>query len=248
MKPLKVFIIFILYSCNLFSQCIEQEKIGLGGEFGSIPHTFRCPTYNFSFKGVESKEWNIVDDPIHITQAGDEVLLIKEQLEKKIMDYSGEDFFSKLTFHSVEVSYPDSVEKFKTRMPKVDLEKCTAKYFFYYYFVPEDFMKYCIGFALDTDGNILSNFNFPSKNEYREIDKSLNKCEVLDIARATNKEIDPIDKISFEYDDEKKIFYWLIKQKIVNPKEGVNEYNVVVVNAADRTEILSFKRTGFIQF
>lgn len=108
MKKL-IAIILISFSCNAQEKCIENENIGLGGDFNSIDYTFGCPTYSFSFIGDKSKEWNIMNNPIGINQVADEVLPIKSRLENKIKEYTGEKFFSKLEFYSVQISYPDSI-------------------------------------------------------------------------------------------------------------------------------------------
>ncbi|WP_055437547.1 MULTISPECIES: hypothetical protein [unclassified Lacinutrix] len=247
-KLIALILILSSFSCNAQEKCIDNENIGLGGDFNSIDYTFRCPTYNFSFTGDKSKEWNILNNPIDINQIADKVLPIKTRLENKIKEYAGEKLFSKLEFYSVQISYPDSIQKFKTRGPSVDMEKCNAKYFFDYYFIPTDSIKYCVGIALDENENIVSEFNFPSKSDYKIIDDNLDLCEVIEIAKETNNEIEPIDKVSFEFDPKNKVFYWSITQKIIDMKEGENEYNAIAIDAADKTKVISFKRKTFIQY
>ena len=95
---------------------------------------------------------------------------------------------------------------------------------------------------------IISKLNFPSKREYTSLDKSLGACKVIELARLANKDIDPIEKVSFEYDENIKKFYWSIKQKIINPIEGDNEYNEVIIDAANSKNLSTIKRHSFIVY
>lgn len=239
---------FLNFMCIAQEKCIENEKIGLGGDFNSIIYSLHCPTYNFSFNGDKSNNWNILNDPIYINQVDKKILPLKVRLEKKLKEFVGDKLFSKFEFYSVEISYPDSIKKFKDRSPSVDMKECKGKYFFYYYIIPTEHIKYCVGIALDENENIISNFNFPSKSDYKVIDDNLDLCNAFKIAKTTHKEIEPIDKISFEFDQKNKLFYWSIVQKIVNPQEGENEFLEVVIDAADMGKVLLVKRKTYIQF
>ena len=127
-------LIIILTTETAHSQCADSDKISISGEFGGHDYITFCPTYNFSFDGDTSKQWNILNDPIDINQVPF-LIEIKNRLESKIRDYTDDSFFSHLKFYSAEISYPDSISKYKDRRPECKMEKCKAKYFFYYYFV-----------------------------------------------------------------------------------------------------------------
>jgi len=240
-------LIILLTTKTVNAQCVDSDKVVISGDFGGHQYITFCPTYNFSFEGDTSKEWNILNNPIDINQVSF-LIDIKDRLELKIRNYSGDNFFSHLKFYSVEMSCPDSIKNFRNRGPKVVMDKCKAKYFFYYYFIPTDGTKHCIGIALNEKEEIISQLNFPSKQEFKPIDTILTVCKVIEIAKQTNPQIEPIDKISFDFDNHSKEYYWAISQKIIKPVEGENEFNKVLINAADYTKTKRTKGKTFIQY
>ncbi len=226
--------ILILFSflthLTTFAQCIDKAKITYGGDWGFVDFIHLCPTYNFAFDGDTSKNWNVLTDHIDIKQAPSEVLLFKQRVEKKIVEYSGANFFSKIRFNSVAVVYADKLDGGRQN---VTLKYCKAKYFFYYKFRIDTFSTYHIGIALDKKGEIISKFNFPSKTNYSPIDEKFDYCKLIDIARKSQPKIDPIKDIKLEFDKETNRFYWLLTQEIVNKKEGINYFNQVQIDASD---------------
>jgi hypothetical protein len=244
-----LFVVFFLISWTISAQCIDKEKVTYGGDWGYTDYIHRCPTYNFTFGGDKSKNWNILNDPIDIMQAPKEVLTLKRDIESKIKDYAGEDFFSRVKFNSVEVVYPERLKAFAdSGRQNVTLEFCKAKYFFYYEFKPDSISTYHIGVALDKSGKIISKFNFPSKEDYKPIDTTFTYCKLIDIARKTQNKIDPIEEISFEFNNKTNQFYWLITQEIVNKKEGLNYYNQVAIDAADLSKTKNIKGKASIVY
>lgn len=218
-----------------------------GGDFGAFTYTYFCPTYDFAYGGDTSKIWSILS-PIDIRQAENIVLFTKGAIEKKIISYAGNTFFSRMKFSSVSVVYLDSIDKFKGRGPSVDMKMCRGNYFFYYYFQAEPKMAYCIGVAVDEQGKILSPFNFPSKHDYKPIDSTLTVCKVLEIAQKFNKKLGPIKKVTFEYNPSSKRFYWLVSQKIIRPHSGLNTYTQVVIDAAEPRKIKSQNAQVMVSF
>lgn len=236
MTSRNIVIVFLIFLTHLttFAQCIEKEKITYGGDWGFVDFIHLCPTYNFVVNGETSKNWNVLTDPIDIRQAPPDVLLLKQKVEKDIIEYSGADFFSKIKFYSVEVVYPDKLKHFKNSgRHSVTLKYCKAKYFFYYEFKLDTLSIYHIGIALDKKGNIISKFNFPSKANYVPIDEKFDYCKLLDIGRKAQPKIDPIKDIKLEFDTETNRFYWLLTQEIVDSKEGINYFNQVQIDASD---------------
>jgi len=207
---------FILFFCVfiVYAQCIDKEKITYGGDWSDYDYTYFCPTYNFSYDGNKSKEWNDIDDPIDINQVGKQVFPLKKHIESLIIRYAGMSFFNKLKFSSVLIVYPDSLEKFADRMPTCCMDSCRAKYFFYYLFSPIKEAKYNIGIAVSKDWKIVNKFNFPSKKDYRVVDTSITICRVVKIAETFKNKILPIDNIRLDYDSKDKKFYWIVKQEV----------------------------------
>ena len=230
-----------------FSQCIAEEKMRYGGDFGVFNYTYFCPTYGFSYTGETSKTWSILN-PIDIRQAENNVLSTKAAIEREIISYAGSNFFSQMKFSSVSVVYLDSIAKFKGRGPSVDMKMCKGRYFYYYYFQAEPKMAYCIGVAVDEQGKILSPFNFPSKHDYQPIDTTLTVCKVLELARKFNKKLGPIKEVTFEYNPSSKRFYWLVSEKIARIHSGLNTYNQVVIDAAEPKRIKAQTAQSMVSF
>ena len=224
--------LIVINHINLFSQCIDVQKIKFGGDYGFVEYIYHCPTYSFASNGDTSKNWNILNNPIAIKQAPSKALEYKKAVEAEIKRYAGLDFYSGLKFVDVEVVYPERFHEFKGRSD-VTQKSCLAKYFYHYQFRPDTTTGYYIGIAVDRNGRIISPFNFPSKEYYKPIKKSFTYCKLIDIARSVEKEIDPIKEITFEYDKLHKRFYWLVSQELVNQKEGVNNINQVRIDAAN---------------
>jgi hypothetical protein len=231
--------IFIQYTA--YAQCIDKEKIQYGGDYGHTKYIHLCPTYSFAFGGDTTKSWNILGNPISIQQAPANVLKYKRKVDDAIKAYAGNRFCSDLHFQSVDVVYPERLQAFKdSGRWEVTLKHYKAKYLYYYEFEPDTASSYLIGVAVSKDGRIISPFNFPSKKEYKPIDKAFTYCKLIDIATKVQKHIDPIESIKFEYDTKRKRFYWRISQEVVNSHEGLNHLNQVFIDAADLTKTRNF--------
>ncbi len=215
------------------NESFDEKIIKLGGEFDFIKYQHRCAIYKFSKNGDKSEKWNTLN-PNDIEKISKIVEPIKQTLENRIMEYSNSDFFNRLSFSSVDVNFKDSIANFENRNNIHRI--CNSKYYFYYYFKPVNKVKYCIGFAVNEKGEILSKFNFPSKSDYKNIDRTLDVNKVLKIARSY-KNIKPIKEITFEYDKKQKRFYWLIKQKEKRIKANRYKYNVLKIDASDISKV-----------
>jgi hypothetical protein len=235
MKRIFLFLLcLIVVRVAAFAQCDDKPKIEFGGDFGFVKYMFNCPSYTFAYNGDTSKKWNVLNNHIDINQAPKKVLLFKKMVEKTIKNYSGNKFFSDLRFYDVDVNYPEKFQAFKDSGRSGMLHKYSkAKYFYYYRFGPNDTASYLIGVAVNKTGKIISPFTFPSKKDYKQIDKKFTYCELIDIARKVQKDIDPIADIRLEYDPMHKNFYWRIRRKLVNETEGLNKVCLVEINAAN---------------
>jgi len=242
-------LIFLLTHLTIIAQCIDKEKITYGGDYGFVDYIHRCPTYNFAYGGDTLRNWNMFGDPIDIIQAPKNLMDLKKKVEMQIKKYAGTKFFSKVKFKSVDVVYADKLKSFKAHgQLGVTLKFCKAKYFFYYEFKPDTIATYHIGIALDNSGKIISKFHFPSKENYQPIDTSFTYCRLIEIARKSQHDIDPIAEIKFEYNEKEKKFYWLISQDILNKKEGLNYMNEVIIDAADLTKTVNTTGRASIRY
>jgi hypothetical protein len=236
-KPLVVVFLLISLTHYGFSQCIDRGKIKLGGDYGFINFIRRCPTYSFAYGGDTSKNWNVLDNPIDIKQAPVNALKFKKNVESKVENYAGDNFFSNLKFISVDIVYPEKLKQFiHDGRTDVTLKYYKAKYFYYYQFKPDTSSAFLIGIAVRKDGKILSPFMFPSKNNYKAVDKNFTYCKLINIARTVQKNIDPIESISLEFDTKSQRFVWMISQAVVKSHEGDNFINQVFIDAADLSQ------------
>ena len=249
MKKNSCLVTVILLHLRLFSQCINQEKITSGGDFGAENYIHLCPTYQFDFGGDTSKNWNVLNDPIDITQAPANILTLKNYVEERVKEFAGINFFLKLKFDGISVVYPDKLQAFiDSGRQDVTLEFYKAKYFFYYNFMPDTLMRYHIGIAVDSLGKIISSFNFPSKQKYKAIDTTYTYCKLIEIAKNVLKQIEPIKEIRLEFDDKVQRFYWLIVQEIVHEKQGLNHLNEVMIDAANLTNTKLKRSKVYIEY
>lgn len=225
------------------AQCIDKEKITYGGDWGYQDYVHRCPTYQFAYEGTESKEWGVLDDPVSMFQAPAIILQLKQMVEDSIRRYAGAKFYQQLNFSSVEMVVPEQLRHFKKEgRQNVTLKYCKAKYYFYYEFKPDSIASYHYGVAIDKHNKIVSPFIFPKASEYQPIDQTFSYCQLLLIAEQAQPNIKPVETIRMVYDRQEKRFYWLVSQEIVDEHEGLNNYNQVLIDAADLSK--TKKRQG----
>lgn len=248
MRKAVIILTILIFSLNSFSQCIEKNKISYGGDWSNYKYTYFCPTYEFAFGGDTSKTWNTLNGHIDINQILSQILPVKEKVERKILNYSGQEFLQDLKFISVQIVYPDSIDKFSGRMPFCCLDSCRVKYFFYYNYSPIENANYHIGIAVNDFLEIVNEFNFPAKKDFTPIDKKLTVCKLINISKRYKEQIEPIEKIKLDFDKESKSFVWIISQGLINMKEGINKYNEMIINASNSKKIEFKEREVMITF
>lgn len=245
-KIILMAVMMLLPVYTVFSQCKYYDNLKVGGNFNSSEYIDHCPTYKFSVDAEKSDVgYHYLDRPMSL--APENIGEVRSNLEKLLSEKIGKDLADKLVFKSVAISYYDSIAKFHARYPVVDMSKCKTKYFFFYDFEPVKDVKYCVGIALDDYQQIISELQFPEEEEKKILDPSLTVCKVVEIAKATGTPIEPIESVSFEFDENKKEFFWVVRQKIVNPQKGVNEYNQILIEARDAAQVVSYRRTVYIK-
>ena len=237
MKNTICLLLLFSISFTMHSQCMGEEKLTYGGDWNNYHYTYVCPTYEFAFNGDTAKQWNVLNDPIDIYQIKDEIFPIKTNVESQILNFSGSNFFDDLYFVSVQVVFPDSIERFSGRMPSCNLDRCNAKYFFYYNFIPIENVHYHIGIAVNEQGEILNGFNFPAKEDYKMIDKKMTICDILEIVKDYATQIEPIEDIKLHYNEKERRFYWLVSQGLKDLKEGTYSYNELLIDASNRKQV-----------
>ncbi|MGG5507879.1 MULTISPECIES: hypothetical protein [unclassified Myroides] len=242
---LSIFLLF-LSIVKINAQCLDESKVKIGGSYQSDLFIDPCPYYNYFVDAEKSSTgYHYSNRPIDLVPTG--FAEIKKNLEDLLVKKVGEEMVSKLKFKGVSISVYDSIRKFEARYPVVDMSKCMTKYFFYYDFEPAEGVSYCLGIALDDYQQLISPLLLPETEEKLALDYSLDVCKILQIAKATETKFEPVDFVSFEFDPDKKEFFWVVRQQIINPKKGVNEYNQILIEARDATQVVSYRRTVYIE-
>lgn len=248
-KLLIVVLLLDIYVSSAHAQCIDRKKINWSRDGLFYNYGYLCPAYFFSFDGDTSKKWNTGFENIDIRQAPANVLKFKQKVDRTIKNYAGENFFRNLKFSNVEVCYPERLKFFKDEGAVLaTLAHYKCRYTYNYSFKPDTLTGYNICIGVTSSGQIITPFIFPSRRFYKPINKSFTYCQLIEIARKAQKNIDPIDYISFNYDGKKKIFYWLISQKLVNEHEGRNDINQVIIDAADFRKVSTVKFPAFVVY
>jgi len=239
-------VLLLLSICKIQAQCLDKQKVKIGGGYQSDLFIDTCPYYNYFVDAEKSSTgYHYSNRPIDLVP--NEFSTVKKNLEDVLTAKVGKDIVSRLKFKGVSISAYDSIRKFEARYPVVDMAKCLTKYFFYYDFQPAEGVSYCVGIALNDYQQIISPLLLPETEEKLAIDYSLDICKILQIAKQTETKIDPIEFVSFEFDPEKKEFFWVVRQKILHPKPGLNEYNQILIEARDATQVVSYRRTVYIE-
>ncbi len=246
MKSAFLTLLFLLTSLNMLAQCIPAKQIKVGGSYQSDSFIDYCPYYNYMVNAEkQTTGYHYTSRPIDLVPANFQK--VKENLENNLIKRVGKDLVDRLKFKGVSISAYDSIRKFESRYPVVDMSRCFTKYFFYYDFVPVEGVNYCVGIAVNDNQQIISNLPLPQTEEKLAIDYSVDICKILEIAKETGTKIEPIDFITFEFDFDKQEFFWVVRQKIVNPKKGLNEYNQILIEARDPSQVVSYRQTVYIE-
>lgn len=239
----------IAYTSFVSAQCIDRKKISWSEDGLFYNYGYLCPAYFFSFGGDTSKKWNIGFENVDIRQAPVNVLKFKKKVDQAIKNYAGGNFFKNLKFTNVEVCYPERLKFFKdSGAVLTTLAHYKCRYTYNYSFEPDSLTGYNICIGVTSSGQIVTPFIFPSKRSYKPIINSFTYCQLIGIAKQIQKNIEPIDKISFNYDKKKKLFYWLIAQEIVGVHKGSNNINEVLIDASDFSKVRKIKSAVFVSF
>lgn len=226
-----------------WSQCSEFSLLKMGGDYRNVDFIDHCPAYNFHYDNQSNEPWKLQGVKPASSGYVQELNEVKQHLENKLQDQIGNQLFSKLELQSISLSAYDSISKLGSRYPVVDMAKCMTKYFFYYHLTPTKDVTYCVGIALDDYYNIISDLPFPKDLEDTVFDQRLNVCNVIQLAKETGTPITPIQDVYFDFDYQRSVYVWVVRQKVQNPFGQVLEYNEVTIEATDGSLTTSYKKT-----
>jgi len=68
------------------------------------------------------------------------------------------------------------------------------------------------------------------------------------LAKKYKEQIEPIDRIRFDYSFDEKKFYWIITQKLINEKRGINNINELLIDASNYKIMRIEKKTLAVDF
>lgn len=234
-------LLFMCLNSLSWGQCKEQGALKIGGDFKNIEYIAPCPTYHYKYSDNSwMQERSNAKRNLTIEK---ELSETKQSLEAVLLDKIGDDLFSKLKLESVAISVYDSISKLTSRYPAVDMYRCKTKYFFYYHLMPTEDVQFCIGIALDDYRNIISEWPFPEQERQKVLDPTLNVCKAVAIAKASGVPITPVASVFFDFNYERKEYFWVVRQKINNPVRGVNAYNEITIEAADGKHVTPYRKT-----
>jgi hypothetical protein len=248
----KLFIVLVLsaiYSPACLAQCIDRKKIDWSNDGLFYDYGYLCPAYFFSFNGDTAKKWNTRFENINIGQAPGNVLRFKHTVDQAITKHAGVEFFKNLKFNNAEVCYPGRLKLFKdSGMTLATLAHYKCRYVYNYSLDADSVTGYNINVGVTSYGKIVTPLIIPSKRNYKPIIKTFTYCQLIEIAKKAQKNIIPVDRISFKYDKKKQQFYWLISEEIVSPHEGRNDINVVYIDASDFNRVTAVKSSVLVAF
>jgi hypothetical protein len=264
-KSLFTSVLLLLIGKFAFSQCIDKKLVKEGLQFTNYIHprfssdnTPYSTVYTFYPNGeVYNAGHALVKNTIDIKQAAANASKYKYRVDNAIKVYASKRFFSELRFQSVSVEYPepdwipDSVLENSTlykedsvlrKLHKLAIKtKDNYTYCYTYEFKADSLSSYPFNLVVDKYGRVIRHFYFPSKNQYKPLNKHFTYCQLINIARKSQKHIDTIESIQLSYNTSEKRFYWVISQHIADThQDGSYHFNVVQIDAANLSKV---KRT-----
>ncbi len=226
------------FSMSSFSQC--DTKL-LTGTFATIPFTLRCPSYQYSFSSQNTTEVLDILDHNDINLVKTEFLAVEARIKDHVLKKTDAYFLEHLNFYTFEIVDLDRVDDFQDKVPTVDLTQCLAKYAMHYYFEPIENVKYCIGFALDEQMNVISTDNFP-KGKINPF-QNTTVCDLYELGE-TYLNLPTTDLALIVYNN---AFYWSLLEK-ANYERGENKRQRILINTADLSDYLLLDAIFYVDF
>ena len=216
-------LLLLLFYINIYSQ---DSKIVLTGTFENVRHILSCPSFSYSFNNSEINDSLDILNDNNIELVMDEYLKVSSTVKDYVLSKTNTYFQDNLEFYSLEIVRPDRLDDFVNRVPKVDGSRCHIKYSIDYYFTPIKNLKYCVGFALDKNLNIITPDNFP----YGEIppfeETTLLELESL-ASSYLNKKVEDLELIVVA-----NKFFWRLKESF-NYEQGKNIIKEILIDTSN---------------
>ncbi len=211
------------------------------GTFENIRYTLNCPTYKYSFNYTNnSKELDILNHN-NIELVNETFIYVDNFIKEYISKSSDLYLLENLNFYSIEIVELFDIESFKNRGSKVIPEKCKIKYSVYYYFEPIQNVKYCIGFAINENMEILNSNNFPSGSFEPFYQTTI--CEIK--RKASNYLNSEVEDLGLIVSENK--FYWSLNEK-VNYKQGENKIKNIKIETSNLEKHIITDKVIYVDF
>lgn len=215
MRKLVFLITFI--SSLTYGQCPDYDKLETGG-------TYLARTNNYI-----PLDPNIPDtiqyccDLKRIKKYSEEIL---NHSKNYITKRGGENFYRNLELESIEVNYPKDVKVVYENKELYKLENYDVQYWIKYTY-QKDTYKYAFCLLFDKAGNMISENKFPDISKNPSFENYKNPCEALNLVKSDEKfQGKKIDFIELAFVEEINSFCWLVKEKKLPTKLGINEYTL----------------------
>lgn len=222
---MKKFLLLVLPFIHNISYS-QDHKIILTGTFENVRHILSCPSFSYSFNNSEINDSLDILNDNSIELVMDEYIKVSSTVKDYVLSKTSTYFQDNLEFYSLEIVRPDRLDDFANRVPKVDSSRCHIKYSINYYFVPIIGLKYCVGFALDKNLNIITPDNFPSGEIPPFEETTILQLETL-ASTYLNKKVEDLELAVIE-----NKFFWRFKESI-NYEQGKNIVKEISIDASN---------------
>ena len=217
-----ILFLITLISSLTYGQCEDYDKLEIGG-------TYLSKTNNYIPFEIKYKDSIYRDDvfypfDIKLIEKYSSPILFKSQTY--IINRAGENFFKNLELESMEVNYPENIKVTYENLELYNLEKYDVKYYAKYTYKKDSF-KYAFCLLFDKKGNLISENKFPDLSKNPNFENYINPCEALSLVKNDKRFLNKkIDFIELTYLDEINSFCWLVKEKKLPTKLGINKYTL----------------------
>lgn len=214
-----LFLIMLISSLS-HGQCEDYDKLEIGGTY--LANTNNYIPFEIKYKDSIYREDVFYPFDIKIIEKYSGPILLKA--ETYIKNRAGENFFKNLELESMEVNYPKNIKVTYENHELYEIENYDVKYWIKYKYTKDDY-KFAFCLLFDKEGKLLSENKFPDLTKNPNFENYIDPCEALKLVKRKFRR-KKIDFIELAYVDEINSFCWLVKEKKLPTKLGINNYKL----------------------
>lgn len=218
----KILFLITFISSLSYGQCEDYDKLETGGTYLSRTNNY----IPFEIKYNDSIYRDDVFYPfdIKIIEKYSNPILLKAKTY--IINRAGENFYKNVEFESMEVNYPENIKVSYENYELYKLENYDVKYWIKYSYTKDNY-KYAFCLLFDKVGKLISENKFPDISKNPNFENYISPCEALNLVKNKRRFRNKIiDFIELAYIEEINSFCWLIKEKKLPTKLGINKYKL----------------------